>query len=106
MALQNIDIVMEESTDLEDGTETRLRQQRYQRNLAWLEQHAAEIYTHYRGKFFCVAGQELFVADTSKEVAAQAKAAHPEDDGRIVRYIYEKKLARVYANQWEMVMVR
>ncbi|HEV8711216.1 MAG TPA: hypothetical protein VGX03_00090 [Candidatus Binatia bacterium] len=54
--------------------------------------------TRYRGKCICIAGEELFVADTPEEAIAQAAAAHPEDDGRFVRYIPREKLARIYAN--------
>ena len=46
----------------------------------------------------CVAGEELFVADTPEEAIALAKAAHPEDDGSFVHYIPCEKLARIYAN--------
>jgi hypothetical protein len=67
-------------------------------NAAWLQAHAAEVCTRYRGKCICIAGEELFVADTPEEAIAQAAAAHPEDDGRFVRYIPREKLARIYAN--------
>jgi hypothetical protein len=58
------------------------QQSRFQRNWDWFRAHAAEIYILHRGKYYCVAGQELFVADTSLEALAVAKATHPEDDGR------------------------
>jgi len=43
-----------------------------------------------------VAGEELFVADTPQEVMARAKAAHPEDDGALLRYIPLEKSERIY----------
>jgi hypothetical protein len=67
--------------------------------------HAHEIYTQHRGKFIVVAGEELFVGDTPEEANALAKAAHPEDKGRLGRYIYPKKMARVYGNQRRMAIL-
>ena len=72
--------------------------ERFARNSAWLQRHATEIYTQYRGKCICVAGEELFVADTPEEVLAQARTAHPEEKGSIlIRYIPREKVARIYA---------
>ena len=91
-------IVMEEVTDAHGTAETRARRERFDRNSAWLQTHAKEVYTQHRGKCICVAGQELFVADTPAEVLAQAKAAHPEEDGSVlIRCIPREKIARIYA---------
>jgi hypothetical protein len=85
-------------TDPEELAKARIQDERFERNSAWLQAHAQEIYTRYRGKCICVAGEELFVADTPAEVLAQARAAHPEDDGSIlIRYIPREKMARIYA---------
>ncbi len=81
----------------EELEKIRKRRERYERNWAWLEAHAAEAYQH-RGKFLCVAGEELFVGDSVEEVLARAAAAHPEDDGRFTRYIPLEKGPRVYAH--------
>lgn len=67
-------------------------------NAAWLQVHATEVYTRYRGKCICIAGEELFAADTPEEVLALATAAHPEDDGRFLHYIPREKMARIYTN--------
>jgi hypothetical protein len=91
-------IVMEEVTDHEALAKARAQRQRFDRNSAWLQAHVAEIYTHYRGKCICIAGEELFVADTPEEALALATAAHPEDDGRFLRYIPREKLDRIYAH--------
>jgi hypothetical protein len=92
-------IVMEEVTDPEENAAARARRERFDRNSAWLQSHATEVYTRHRGKCICVAGEELFVADSPEEVLAQARAAHPEDNGSIlVRYIPREKIARIYAN--------
>jgi hypothetical protein len=62
-----------------------------------LQAHIPEVYSRYRGKCICVAGEELFVAETPEEVIAMAEAAHPEDDGSLIRYIPKEKMARIYA---------
>src|SRR2546425_8453388 len=98
MANQQVMLVMAEVTDPEELAKARARRERFSRNSAWLQAHATEIYTRYRGKCICVAGEELFVADTPEEVIAQARAAHPEDDGSLIRYIPREKLARIYEN--------
>jgi hypothetical protein len=97
MSLKPIPIVMEEVTDPEEIARFRARMAQAERNSAWLQAHAHEIYTQHRGKFFVVSGGELFVGDTPEEVLALAKAAHPEDEGSLIRYIYPKKMARIYA---------
>ena len=98
MANQPISITMEEVTDPEELAQARARHERFARNSAWLQVHVKEIYTQYRGKCICVAGEELFVADTPEEVLAQARAAHPEKEGSIlIRYIPREKVARIYA---------
>ena len=91
-------IVMEEVTDPEELAKARAQRERFDRNSAWLQAHIAEIYARYRGKCICIAGEELFVADTLEEALALATAAHPEDDGRFLRYIPREKLDRIYAH--------
>ena len=92
-------VIMEEVTDPEELAKARTQDERFERNSAWLQAHVSEVYTRYRGKCVCVAGEELFVGDTPKEVIALANAAHPEDDGKLFRYIPKEKVARVYAYQ-------
>jgi hypothetical protein len=86
----------------------RERWQRYERNRAWLKTHAHEIYPGTRGKFICIAAQELFVADSGQEALALAQAAHPEDDGRYLHYIPRQdiRVPRIYANQWRVARMR
>ena len=91
-------VVMEEVTDPEELAKAQAQWERFDRNSAWLQAHAQEIYTRYRGKCICIAGEELFVADTPEEVLALASAAHPEDDGFFLHYIPREKVARIYAN--------
>jgi len=90
-------IVMWEETDPEEIRKSREQRKRFDRNAAWLEAHGSEIYPRYRGKCIAIAGEELFVADTSQEAIALARAAHPEDSGCFVRYIPSEKGPRIYA---------
>ena len=99
MKLPPLQITMEEITDPAELERLRVQWEQAERNSAWLQAHAHEIYTQHRGKFIVVAGEELFVGDTPEEADALAKAAHPEDQGSLSRYIYPKKMARIYANQ-------
>ena len=91
-------ILMEEATDPEELARAHVQDERFDRDWAWRQTHASEVYTRHRGKCICIAGEELFVADTPEEVLALATAAHPDDDGRFVHYIPRDKVARVYAN--------
>lgn len=88
---------MEVETDPAVCADVTRRMNLFERNLDWLEVHASEVYAH-RGKFVCIAGQELFVGDNVGEVLKAAKAAHPEDDGRFTRYIPWEKGPRIYAH--------
>lgn len=98
-------IVMEEVTNPEELAKARAQRQRFDRNSAWLQAHATEVYARYRGKCVVIAGEELFAADTPEEAWALATAAHPEDDGSFIRYIPREKVARIYANQRRVVVI-
>ena|ERR1051325_1282149 len=91
-------VVMFEVTDTAENATFHAQMQRFQKNSDWLQAHIPEVYSQHRGKCICVAGQELFVAETAAEVLAQARAAHPEDDGLLLRYIHREKLERIYAH--------
>lgn len=99
-------IVMEEETDPAELHKARAQDERFQRNWAWFEAHAAEIYTQHRGQCICIAGAELFVARTPAEALMLASAAHPEDDGRFTRLIPSERMARIYADQWHLASMR
>ncbi len=87
---------MEIVTDPVEIAEARIQWARAKLNYAWFDAHAAELYELHRGKCLCVAGQELFVADTMTEAEALAKSAHPEDNGRIHHYIPKDRAYRIY----------
>ena len=97
MNKQRTPIVMEDITDAEQLVRARRQREQFDRNSAWLQAHIAEAYATHRGKCICIAGEELFVADTVKEAIAQATAAHPDDEGWFTRYIPKEKVARIYA---------
>jgi hypothetical protein len=105
MTVKQPAIMIEEVTDPVALTEAHAQDERFARNWAWFEAHAAEIYAVHRGKCICVAGEELFVADTPDEVLAMAVAAHPDDNGRFTRIIPRERLARIYAHQRRMASV-
>ncbi len=96
MPENSVPVVMQQDADPAELARAQARGEQFERNWAWLEAHAAEVYSH-RGKFICIAGQELFVGDTVEEVLTRAQAAHPEDDGRFTRYIPRERGPRVYA---------
>ncbi len=87
-----------EVTDPAELAASNARQARFERNLSWFGEHAVEIGATHRGQCICVAGQELFAAGTPQEALALARAAHPEDDGFLLQYIYREKLDRIYAH--------
>jgi hypothetical protein len=88
---------MEEVSDPTRVAQARTRRERFDRNWAWFEAHAAEVYRRHRGQCVCIAGEELFVADTVEEALRLANAAHPEDIGRFTRYIARERTERIYA---------
>jgi hypothetical protein len=98
-------LAISEETDPREVAAFQARRARFERNWAWLEAHAPEVYSH-RGKFLCIAGEELFVGDTVEAAVAQARAAHPDDDGRFTRYIPLEKGARIYAHRRIVARVR
>jgi hypothetical protein len=106
MTIKQTPIIMEEVLDPVELQKAREQDERFERNWAWFEAHAAEIYAEHRGKCVCIAGEELFVADTPEEALAMAVSAHPNDDGRFTRLIPQAKIARIYADQWHVARMR
>ena len=91
-------VTMEIVTDPVELAKARAQRARFDRNAAWLQAHAHEVYPMCRGKYMCIAGEELFIGDTVQEAIAAAKAAHPDDDGRFFRFIPKKNLPSIYGN--------
>ena len=90
-------VTMEAITDTTESGMIREVLARFELNSAWLQTHTSEVFAH-RGKFIAIAGQELFVGDTIRDVVAQANAAHPEDSGLLTRYIPMERGPRIYTN--------
>jgi hypothetical protein len=83
------------SEELARYTEQR---RRYDRNLAVFEAQAVELGDRYPGKFICIAGGTVYVADTPQAAIEQGKAAHPEDWGAFfTKYISPHRGPKVYA---------
>jgi hypothetical protein len=106
MADEEYRIQIEEVTNPEELARARIQDARFERNWNWFDAHAPEIYKTHRGKCLCIAGEELFVADTPEEALAMARAAHPEDDGLFTRIIPREKGPRIYANVRRVVPLR
>ena len=90
--------MMEEVTDPQQLAEARARRARFDRNEAWLQTHVAEIYRCHRGKYVCIAGEELFVADTPQEIDRLVSEKYPDELAH-VRYVQREKRDRIYACQ-------
>ena len=75
------------------------------RNSDWLETHWPDILPEALGKHLVIAGQEAFIADTSAEAWALAKAAHPEDEGALCQYVLPSRGPRIYAHRWQVAAV-
>jgi hypothetical protein len=82
----------------EEQAKAEAQAAQFDRNVAWFEAHAVEIGNAYPGKHICVAGEELFVGDTAEEARTRARAAHPDDDGFFVHYVYRERMIRIYAH--------
>jgi hypothetical protein len=89
--------ILEELVDETELARSTARQARFDRNLRWFQDHAVQIGATCRGKCICIAGEQLFVADAPEQAVALAQAAHPEDDGFFLHYIYREQGARIYA---------
>src|SRR4051812_47171596 len=90
--------VLYELNDPAELAKAQAQSDRFRKNSDWLQVHVAEVYAKHRGKCICVAGQELFTADTADEAINRAKQAHPDDDGFLLRYIPLVKMERIYAH--------
>ena len=47
-------IIMEEVTDPVELADAQAQREQFDRNAAWLEAHASEIYSKHRGKCICI----------------------------------------------------
>ena len=77
-------ILVTEVTDPEQLAQAQGRRDRYARNVQWLRDHAT------------LAGASLR-RGYGRGALAHAREAHPEDDGRYLRYVPRERVARIYA---------
>jgi hypothetical protein len=80
-------VTLERANDPALLARTKARRERAQRNRDWLDAHLDELLPEAYGKLVAVAGQEPFIAETEEEARAWARAAHPEDDGLVIRVV-------------------
>lgn len=106
IAVKSSPLAMVEVKDANEMAKSKAQRQRFRKNADWLQSHISQVYAQHRGNFICVAGQELFVADTASAVVGAARQAHPTDDGLLLRYIPREKMERVYAHSWALDAVR
>ncbi|HQU41717.1 MAG TPA: hypothetical protein PK867_02850 [Pirellulales bacterium] len=93
-------LIVEEVTDPVEVERFRVRHNQFRANAAWLESNWSQLTPQAFGKFVAVAGQEAFLANSSNEAWAWARATHPEDDGPLVEYVLPPTGPRIYANRW------
>lgn len=91
-------ITIGEITDPVELADARAQRAQFDRNSDWLQEHASEIYPRHRGQHICIAGEEVFAADTAQEAWTMARAAHPDDRGAFLHYIPKEKVPRIYAH--------
>jgi hypothetical protein len=96
-------LVMYEVTDPHELAKAKIQHEQFDKNLEWLEPRIPQIYAQNRGKCIVVAGQELFVSEDPLDAVAQAKKAHPEDHGILLRYVPKVKMERIYVHQGALV---
>ena len=96
------EMTIEIVTDPVELAKARAQHERFDRNAAWLQAHAHDVYPKCRGKYMCIAGEQLFIGNTPHEALDLGRAAHPDDNGAFVRYIPLDNLPRIYANQWRV----
>jgi hypothetical protein len=97
MNLARNGITVSEVTDPTELAAARAQRAQFDRNSFWLQQHITDVYSRFRGKFICIAGQEIFSGNSVKEAIAAANSAHPEDRGWFTRYVPSEKASRIYA---------
>ena len=89
--------IIEEVTDPVEIARHHAQAERPRRNSDWLQAHWGDVLPQARGRFLAVAGQQAFIADSEEQARAEARAAHPDDDGLIAQYVRPERGPRIYA---------
>lgn len=92
-------VQMETVTDPAEIARANAQHEQFDRNWEWFQKNLQEIYAKHRGQHICIAEQELFVGKSAKEAWQASIVAHPNDDGRFLKYIHPNRNLRIYANQ-------
>ncbi len=74
-------VIVEVEVSEQERAANILAQKQFHLNMQWWNERVAELEPLHRGRFVCVAAQELFVGDNAKEVIDRATAAHPNLGG-------------------------
>lgn len=72
--------------------EEKRRAQESETDDKWLSEHSAEIWETYRGKYFAVVHQTLFVGDTWEEVISKVKGRYPERRPSVRHIPYKRRI--------------
>ena len=91
--------VIEEVADPVEIAASRRGHDQANRNLDWVSSHGNDLLPAALGKYVAIAGQQAFVAGTSEEACALARAAHPDDEGLLIQYVSPLKGPRIYGNR-------
>lgn len=93
-------MIVEEIEITDSAEQARVKQsfEQARRNRKWLEARWSELVSQFVGKHLAVAGEEAFIGETVEEAIAQARAAHPDDQGMLVRYVSPAEGPRIYAS--------
>jgi hypothetical protein len=97
--MSQLGFVIEDISDPAKTARVRAQDERARRNSEWLQAHWSDVLPEARGRFLAVAGQEAFFADSPEEAYEMAVAAHPDDDGVLVKYVRLEQGPRIYAHR-------
>lgn len=75
---------IEEMTDPAELARAQAHRKHFDRNWAWLKEHATEIYTRHRGEYVVVAAERMFIGDTAEEAWGRVAEAGIEDKGSFI----------------------
>jgi hypothetical protein len=73
-----------EMTDPSELARAQAHRKQFDRNWAWLKEHASEIATRHRGKYVVIAAEQTFVGDTADEAWGRVAGAEIDDKGSFI----------------------
>jgi hypothetical protein len=97
--MDELEVILDENPDPALRAQMQKAHEQHERNRKWLTDHWPDLLPQALGKYVAVAGGQVIVADTLQEAVAWAHAHHPDDHGRIVRYVRPDKGPRIYGNR-------